>query len=506
MASDKPRALDDLVTAVAQARPHLVDSLEAVAVIESLGYTDARMRREFGFRDTRAFGEYVFERLSEGRTPRANVKAVPTARGALESFRRCLRASLLYAVPWAGTVAIERTAPGALSPPGLGPPLSLALMLSLIVCGGFMQAISRRGHFYVGVGQPGLAAVVCAYFVRIGAMVTIAAAAAGLVLGWFFGLSTWPYLVLWADQFMILCALWLTWAVLTVRDEYWRVPATVAAGVIAFVLTALPGRNAAFGQWIALGAVLAAAVVQVPGVFARAKDAEGPTAVPNPRMTVVLFRELPFVLYGTLFFCFLFADRFVAGVSRARGGGPWLPPEYTLGLDVAVLSMLFASAGVEYASLRFAWHLAAAKDAASAGSMDAFRRAAGQIHLRALAITAFTFVVTVSVVGTAARLLLFDTAPRVWMTLAVADAAYFLLALGLLNALVLFTFHRAWSAINVLIAGLVLSFVVGFVLSRTFTQDFATIGTLTGAALILIASTMTVRRTLRRADHAVATP
>ena len=168
--------------------------------------------------------------------------------------------------------------------------------------------------------------------------------------------------------------------------------------------------------------------------------------------------------------------------------------------------MLFASAGVEYASLRFAWHLTAAKDAASAGSTDAFRRAAGQIHLRALAITAFTFVVTVSVVGAAARLLLPDIGPRVWTILAVADVAYFLLALGLLNALVLFTFDRAWSAINVLIAGLVVSFVVGFVLSRTFTQDFATIGTLSGAALILIASTMAVRRTLRRADHAVAAP
>src|SRR5437773_5407784 len=199
MASDNPRALDDVVAAVAQARPRLVDPLEAVALIESLGYTDARMRREFGFADTRACGEYVFQRLSEGRIAPSRAAAAPTAGGALESFRRCLGASLLYAVPWAGAVAIERAAAGAVSPRGLGPPLSLALMLSLIVCGGFMQAIGRRGHFYVGVGQPGLAAVVCAYFVRIGAMVTIAAATAGLVAGWLFGLSTWPYLVLWAD-------------------------------------------------------------------------------------------------------------------------------------------------------------------------------------------------------------------------------------------------------------------------------------------------------------------
>ena len=491
------RSLDDVIGAVARARPHLVDPLEAVALIESLGYTDARMRREFGFVDTRACGEYVFERLSERRVPPPKAEAVPTAAGALETFGRCLGASLLYAVPWCITVALDRAAPAAVSgPDGAGPPLGLALIFSLIVCGGFMQAISRRGRFYLGVEQPGLAAVVSAYFVRIGAMVTVGAAAIALTIAWALELAPWPYLVLWADEFVVFCALWLTWSVLTLRDEQWRVPATLATGAIAFALLWLLGQNPVVRPLIALAAVLVAAVVQVPGVFARPKDA---AAVPIPRMTVVLFRELPFVLYGSVFFCFVFAARLVAAVSPAA-------PGTTLGLDLAVMAMLLASAGVEYASVRFAYHVNVAKQAALRGGPAAFRRAAGQIHVRALAITTFTFVVTVSTVTLAAWLLVSNTAAGAQATLATMDVAYFLFALGLLNALVLFTFQRPWSAINVLMVGMIVNLVVGYALSRTGVQGFAAVGTLGGAAVILIASTMAVRRTLRRADHAVSTP
>src|SRR3954464_3804072 len=59
------RALDTVGTAVAYARPQLVDAWEAATVVESLGYTDARVRRELGLDDTHALGELVFARLAQ---------------------------------------------------------------------------------------------------------------------------------------------------------------------------------------------------------------------------------------------------------------------------------------------------------------------------------------------------------------------------------------------------------------------------------------------------------
>jgi hypothetical protein len=310
--------------------------------------------------------------------------------------------------------------------------------------------------------------------------------------------------VLWADELVVFSALWLTWSVLALRDERWRVPATLATGAIAFALMWLLGHSLLVRQLIALAAVLAAAVIQVPGVFARPKSA---APVPNPRMTVVLFRELPFVLYGTAFFAFLFAGRLLAVVSPAAAvvSGSVLPGS-TLALDLAVMAMLLASAGAEYASVRFAYHIDVAKQAAFTGGPEAFHRAARHIHLRALAITAFTFVVTVSSVSLAARLLDRGIGSGSQTTFGLMNVAYFLFALGLLNTLVLLTVQRPWRAITILTAGTVVAFAIGYVLSRTGTAAFAEGGTLAGATVILIASTMAVRRTLRRADHAVVSP
>jgi hypothetical protein len=76
-----------------------------------------------------------------------------------------------------------------------------------------------------------------------------------------------------------------------------------------------------------------------------------------------------------------------------------------------------------------------------------------------------------------------------WATLALSDLGYLLFALGLLNALVLFTLNRPWSAPTALSAALAVNIAAGVI---------------AGGAVFLVLSTLGVRRTLRRADHAVA--
>src|SRR5215210_375297 len=154
----RERALDQLVTAVASARPRLLDAWETTALIESLGYTDARIRREFDFADTAALGRHVFDTLSRRPTPPAAAIDRPPERPAIVSLLNSVASSLVYALPWLVTFIVERVRPDALRLPGAaGPPLSLAVMISLIVSGGFIQAIARRGQFYIGLKQPGLA-------------------------------------------------------------------------------------------------------------------------------------------------------------------------------------------------------------------------------------------------------------------------------------------------------------------------------------------------------------
>jgi hypothetical protein len=392
-------------------------------------------------------------------------------------------------------------------PGNAGPSLSLALMLSLIVSGGFIQAISRRGQFYVGLKQPGLAALVTGYLLRLGAMAAMGAAAAGLFVGWYFNLFAWPYLVLWADEFLLLCALWMTCGVLAIREEHWRVPLAFALGGLAFVAVRAAGRDALLAQMIAAGAVLAAGAIQVPRVFTYSGLEEQPSGVPLPRMTVLLYRTLPFFWYGILYFCFLFADRFAASASlSALTGAPFgLRPQYKLGMDLALLTFLFASAAVEYGNVRFTDLLTRAMREPFSQIAGTFPRRVTRVHLRVLGIVICGFIPIAAIVGTGARQLLPEQPDAVWITLAIGNVGYLLLALGLANALALFSLNRPWSAVRALTAGLIVNVAVGYVLSHMVSPYFAAAGLVAGAFVLAAQSSVAVRRMIRSdADHAVS--
>ncbi|PYR62845.1 MAG: hypothetical protein DMF91_05370 [Acidobacteria bacterium] len=499
------RGLDDLIATVRNSRARLVDAWEATALIESLGYTDTRVGAEFGFPDTMTLGTYVFDRLSRDVRASGAAGAEPP-RHLLVDFANSAGSTLVYAIPWLIAFIAESINPDILRLPGhTGPSLSIALMLSLIVSGGFIQAISRRGQFYVGMRQPELAALVCGYLFRLGAAVTVAIAVAGVATGWYFGLFSWPYLLLAADQFIILSLLWMTCAMLAVRHEYWRQPIAFGAGAIAFIALRAAGRDALLAEIIASAVVLAAAFVQVPLVFA-SESHEQLAEVPLPRMTVVLYRVLPFFWYGTAYFCFLFADRFAASASvAALTGAPFgLRATYKLGMDIALLTFLFASAGVEYANIRFTRWIKTESRAPYISDRNQFGRALGRHHLWMLALVAGVFLPTAAVVAVLVKWLLPAEPASVWTMAALGDLGYLLFALALLNMLVLFSLNRPWMAVKSLTAGLAANIGVGFVLSHAVNTSFATAGLIVGAALVAALSTIAVRRTLRRADYALA--
>jgi hypothetical protein len=502
----RERALDELVDAVGNVRSHLLDAWEAAALIESLGYTDARIRREFGYSDTAALGVYVFDALS--RRPRGDdFEPEPPEPWPILRLIDAIGASLVYALPWLVTFLIERVRPDALRLPGhAGPPLSLSLMLSLIVSGGFIQAIARRGQFYIGLKQPGLAQMVCTYLLRLGAMVSVATALAGVLVGWYFKLFPWPYLVLWADEFLVLCALWMTCGVLAVREEHWRVPAAFSIGALTFVAVRAAGQDALFAQLAGSGAVLAAAALQVPLVFARGGLDEQLSDAPLPRFTVLIYRALPFFWYGTLYFCFLFADRFSASASlSALTGAPFgMRPQYKLGMDLALLTFLFASAGIEYGNLRFTRLLTEAMRAPFDATDGVFARRLRRIHLRVLAIVIAVFIPLSGIIGSMARRLLPGQPSIVWTTFAIGNVGYLLLAIGLVNALALFSLNRAWSAVKALTAALFVNVTVGLVLSHLYSTYFSAAGLIAGGFLFALQSSVLVRRAIRVGDHAVS--
>lgn len=494
----RARSLATIVERVAGERAPLIDPLEGTALIESFGYTDARVQEEFGFPDTLTLGTHVFEMLSRTSASEAIVVEEafpPRFITALNSFA----SSAIYAVPWLAAFIVECVRSDLLQlPRGAGPPLSIALMFSLIVSGGFVQAIRRRGQFYIGLRQPGLASLIVGYLFRVGATAVVATALAGLAVGWYFELFAWPYLVLAADQLIILALLWMACGILTVREEHWRVPAAFAAGAALFIVMRAADRDALIAVLVAAGAVLVAAFAQVPSVF----QVSAASDTPSPRMTVLLYRLLPYLWYGTAYFCFLFADRLTASASvAALSGQPFgMRRDYKLGMDLALLSFLFGSAVVEYANVRFTQLL---RDLAR-GRPDSFRPSVARLHRRMLGLVVVGYVPIALTVAFVAMRFLPAQPSSVWLTVAIGGAGYLLFAMGLLNALVLFTLNDPWTAVRALTGALVVNVVVGAVMSHALNTYFAAAGLMTGAVSVAMYSTNGVSRLTHRVDHAIA--
>ena len=248
--------LDELVDEIRAARPQLIDAWEATALVESLGYTDGRVQREFGFQDTLAAGDYVYL-LSRTEGGRDEVRA-PVTESLTTIVLRSAASTMTYAVPWLTVFLVQAIRPDVLSLPSrVAPALALALMFSLVASGGFVQAIVRRGEFYVGLGQFALAREVVGALLRIGSAVAIVVALAGVLLGWYFQLFDWPSLILGADAFVIMSVLWMVCGIFTIRRQQWRVALVFLAGFAAYAVAKLMGADPLTAQLITGTALLA---------------------------------------------------------------------------------------------------------------------------------------------------------------------------------------------------------------------------------------------------------
>ena len=489
-------------------RPRLLDAWEATALTVSLGYTDRRVQRELGFIDTRDAGACVF-RLCSIQPQRGEDWEAPRTDSIWATVLRSAVSSMVYAVPWLAVFVAQTIQPEAMRLPGVvAPALSLALMFSLVASGGLVQAIARRGEFYVGLRQMGLARHAVGTLLRIGVAIIVAAALVGMCIGRYFNLFAWPVLVLGGDWFIIMSVLWVVCGICAIRQQQWRVAVAFAAGFATFGAARAAGADVLTSQFVAVSVVLATAIGQAYRLF-RATDSRADQArnVPMPRLSVLIFCTVPYFWYGTVYFAFLFADRLTAGSAFAVvSKGPFgTPAQYNLGMELALLTLLVATSGVEVAGALFSRAFTEEGLRPLSGTAEPLAAVLRRHHLRALALTLSTFaVVTVIIWILGPRALQDSLTPYARTTQFAGTAGYACLAVGLLNSLVLFKTSHQWTVVRTFSTALFINLVAGYILSHALETLHAVDGLLIGAGYFAVASTLAIRRTLKRPDFAYA--
>ncbi len=353
-----PDALDTMLERVADVCPCPVDPLEVTAVLESLGYTDAVIRESTAQPDSRAVGHLLYSALRacpDAEEPPARTPADGGRREELRVLLQTFSLSSIYALPWMLTYSLQQWHPEMLRvPQQAAAPLTLALMFSLIVSGGFVQCIARKGTFYTGLNQPALGAEVGVRIWQTGVGVTAASALVAVIVSWYFDIFEPRYAALGAAAYLVLASLWLTCGFLWLERRYWHVPVAFGGAALAFVASWKAGGSPLAAQLTASSTALAIALGIMALALRRHRSAVT-RQLALPRFGVLSRALAPCFCYGLGYFAFMFADRMAAGSTVPTSSGVQFSVDahYQAGMDTALLCFLVSMAAVEFLNYRF---------------------------------------------------------------------------------------------------------------------------------------------------------
>ena len=494
----------ELIERVEAVSPKLVDHWQTMAIVESLGYTDRIIEEEFGFADVLEIGQYIYQRNNPAIETNSQIES--SQKGILEEiyiFVAQFSRSFVYAIPLISLLVLGNVDTGdtwKIIPPQLAAVFTLATLASLITSGGFVQAIARRGEFYLGLNLPQQAKLACLSLLGLGILTSFGLAVLSLWFGFYRSLFTDEYLILGAGYYLVLSLLWMLLSILSLLS-IWGTPLTlIGLTALFWGLKFQLGMGALEAQIIAIflaSIVLAIAII----ILFRKSESSADSEIQLPNLSATIYLLAPFFAYGIVYFCFIFADRIVAGwaVDAASGLIFAIDSAYQRAMDLDLLNFLLAVPLSEYLAYKLINYWYKRAKTTEFVEMAALSRKLNRGYLITLSIILFYFISL-----TAFSIGIFE--PN-WAIINPALTlmgclGYLLLVLGLLNAVILFNLNIASAAISALFPGLVVNLIVGYIAAVAIAPEWAVLGLVVGSTVFMLLSRRQVLRAIDDPDYA----
>lgn len=505
---DPDEKLQELIKAVQDISPHLANYWQATAIIESLGYTDRIIRAEFDFDNARDLGQYVYEYLNNApvypkQTPKYDVWK--TISDEILTFIKEFSQSFVYALPLIMILGMEYLGIGdkkQVISPELASLFTIVTMASLTTAGGFVQMISRRGLFYMTLGEIRQAQRVSTALLTLGIVTTIFLGFLGLWFGFYRGLFADHYLIIAGFYYVILSILWMFLAVLSLLSR-WSGPLVLIGLSVLFLFLRLQlSLNTLIAQIWAMFIGLLVVIGLVLFWLMKYKNTDKDSPVQLPRLSAVVHLMSPYFGYGLAYFSFIFADRIVAGltVNPASGLLFAIDIKYQKSMDLALLNFLILVPLVQYLGyilIRYWYRKSKILTVHKLANFSA----------RLFFLYGLSIIITIIFFGLSVFLTLGILKPDHWGQPETLQAlwgclGYFFFVLGLLNGLILFSLNQSTPIFKMLIIALIVNITVGYILAHTISVFFTVFGLIAGGFVFMILSGKKVFKALRKPDYA----
>jgi hypothetical protein len=395
--------------------------------------------------------------------------------------------------------------------------VALGTLLSFIVTGGFIQSIGREGIRLVGSENYFLAEKVCWKLVEQG---TITVLGVGLVI--FLAILVFPLYdtrltLVSLMYYMFLAELWLYSSVAVVLSRPLSVLVSTLAGVVpVYFVMEYTSLGIYIAHWSGMSFALILMMFYTMLTFRRTAESTVPELKSGrlPKPSVRAYLVAPYFVYGFFYFLNIFIDRFVSWSAPGSEPPPymiWFRTSYELGMDWALISLVFTLALLEYIIHEFSHFQIPAQRAVKCLQVEDYIRFFRRFYNKFLFLVAA--IAVIDIVATYLGVVYFRqfndikevreffSSPTTYFVFYAASVGYLLLAIGLYNSLFFFTLSRPEFVLRSIIPATAVNLLVALIASRCIHYEYGVLGLVAGGATFALLSTRFARGFFRDLDY-----
>ncbi|NOY58090.1 MAG: hypothetical protein GXO75_04020 [Calditrichaeota bacterium] len=511
--------LKDITRIILKSIGRPMDAYAVTSTLESLGWRDIDAQENFNKKNLFELGAAVYSKCIEQPVKNNAVMRSLEKEEPLKSFIIRFSQGSLYILPIIGQIlalfflrfslwaSLDFTESQATT-------VATGTIFSFIITGGFMQSIGRDTIHYLSLKN--LLLVKKSYYKQLwtGIKTVCLFAISFVLINFFLPFFNFQMAFVIAIYFVLLSLLWLSLSILYVIKHY---AAILIITLIAIGPVYLFMHYTQWGIYTAhfAGLLTANLLSLIYGYEWLQRKTRGlESSIKLPKRSIMAYVLSPYFLIGFLYFTFLFTDRIIAWSTFSRDPSPyliWFKTPYELGMDWALVSLLFTVAILEYIIEKFSKLLIPKQVQTFAQDSARFNKTFIRFYKKHLVLFALTGSLSILISYFAiSRLQVFGHLEIVqdffsnhitFFVFYLAAIAYFFLALGLLNCLAFFTLSRPFFAIKAISVSIVVDLAIGIFSSRQFGYEYAVVGLLAGAIVFAFISTIYARKFFSNLDY-----
>lgn len=522
--------VDELAEKISDELGLVQSAQEVAAQLESLGFTDDDARNVYGHADVFELAETVvgtreqrpdlLERAAAEEERRVRFEAEKDRPSKLIYIRHIIR-GVAYGMPmgimmFATIILLYGLWSYYYFEPGQATAIGVGTAMSYFVAGGFTQAIGRRGLMYLRLNLYLMTLKVSMFFIVAGAVVTALLAFVIIFVFSLVPVISVQEILLSVYYFVGLSVLWLCLAALYMlgKEILFTVAVSFGIGVVWLVREQFGAESMTFahmsGVLAASAFSLVAAAFNLIRLHYKTREPGTKAYTKLPRISMLLTSTRTYLLYGTIYFTMLFADRLLAWTGRMdfRQTLIWFRADYEAGLNWALLGMLPAFTVLEIVLQRFGQEMKPRQLRHRLNERTRFAAWYMRFYVRQV-----VFYLVVAVLGSLGAyygaLALVPHIPELAViegpiprfTFFFGVIGYLAIGFSLLNLAVFFWMSRARLAMVSLLPAMAANIVIGYLLSRVVSFHFAVFGLTVGALIFALVSTVLCLRVMANLDY-----